>query len=142
MDEVVYKRAYSLEELPEVAEELLASSKERVFLFYAEMGAGKTTLIKELCRKLGSSDHFSSPTYSLVNEYACGNGKIFHFDLYRVKNAEELMDLGFEEYLDSGSYCFIEWPQLAEEFVEGARLNVKIDVDGDKRVLTAWRIKF
>jgi tRNA threonylcarbamoyladenosine biosynthesis protein TsaE len=88
----------------------------KVFTFNGEMGSGKTTFIKELCKVLNSEDDFSSPTYSIVNEYRSPQGKIFHFDLYRLRKESELFDLGFEEYLQSGNYCFIEWPELAHSF--------------------------
>src|SRR5688500_11060053 len=97
---------FKLNDLKQVAKTLLEKSGSKIFLFEGEMGSGKTTLIKEMCKQLGSHDHFSSPTYSIVNEYAFPGGRIFHFDLYRVSRVEELLDLGIEEYLDSGQYCF------------------------------------
>ncbi len=104
------------------------------------MGSGKTTFIKELCRSLGSKDNFSSPTYSIVNEYNYPKGKIYHFDLYRLKNSEELHNIGFLDYLDGKSYCFIEWPQMAETFLKGEPfIDVKIDVLDGKRMLSANR---
>jgi tRNA threonylcarbamoyladenosine biosynthesis protein TsaE len=103
--------------LPEACKKLIEfAGRSKVIAFNGEMGAGKTTFIKELCKTLGSQDDFGSPTYSIVNEYKLPKGKIFHFDLYRLKNEEELFDLGFEEYLQSGNYCFIEWPELAQPF--------------------------
>lgn len=112
------------------------AGKERVFLFTAPMGSGKTTFIKALCRCLGVTDTMSSPTYSIVNEYSTGNGKIFHFDLYRLKSAEELFELGFEEYLDSGNYVFIEWPELAMPFLN-TYLTIIISLEGNNRYLYA-----
>lgn len=88
------------------------AGNEKIFLFQGEMGAGKTTLIKSLCQQLGMEENVSSPTYSLVNEYALPKGKIYHFDFFRIKNELEAFDLGFEEYLSSGDYCFIEWPEM------------------------------
>jgi tRNA threonylcarbamoyladenosine biosynthesis protein TsaE len=127
----------SLESLPVVAKELLQTFKDdRLFFFDAQMGAGKTTLIKELCKQLGSEDNFSSPTYSIVNEYQIPGGHIFHFDLYRLKNKEELFDIGFEDYLKMNTYCFIEWPHLAKDLLmDGAHVKVAIEIDGDKRIL-------
>jgi len=85
----------------------------KIILFYGEMGAGKTRLIKEICKQLGVTDTMSSPTFSVVNEYnTSGNKIIYHFDLYRIKNIEECFDLGMEEYLYSDNYCFIEWPEI------------------------------
>lgn len=112
------------------------AGKERVFLFTAPMGSGKTTFIKALCRYLGVTDAMSSPTYSIVNEYGMDNGKVFHFDLYRLKSSEELFELGFEEYLDSGNYVFIEWPELAMPFLN-TYLTIIIRLEVNNRYLYA-----
>ena len=91
------------DELPDAASRLLRlAPNERIFLFEGEMGTGKTTLIKSVCRQLGITDWASSPTYSIVNEYNYPKGKIFHFDFFRIKNETEAFDIGFEEYLYSG----------------------------------------
>ncbi|MCW3076202.1 MAG: hypothetical protein JWO32_811 [Bacteroidetes bacterium] len=133
-----FELEYSLETLPVIARELLAFCGDaRVCLFDAPMGAGKTTLIKELCKTLGSKDAFSSPTFAIVNEYGYPEGKIFHFDLYRLNNPEELLDIGFEEYIHSGNYCFIEWPELAEEYITGNFIKVSIKNLGNIRYLHA-----
>src|SRR5688572_12476011 len=109
----------SQDELSELAAKLLQYAGDiKIFLFSGEMGSGKTTLIKSLCKELGSNDHFSSPTFSLVNEYQSPKGKIYHLDLYRIRQAEELMDIGIDELLDSGNYCFIEWPALVLDLLE------------------------
>lgn len=124
--------------LPAVAKALLDfAAPHRIFLFDAPMGAGKTTLIKELCRQLGSTDAFSSPTYSIVNEYSSPNGKLFHFDLYRIKDQEELLDLGVEDYLDGKHYCFLEWPELAENFLDKNYVKVLIHVNENIRYIRA-----
>jgi tRNA threonylcarbamoyladenosine biosynthesis protein TsaE len=131
-----FKAQYSLESIEAVATELLdVFTGERVFMIDAPMGAGKTTLIKELCKILGSRDNFSSPTYSIVNEYSHPDGKIYHFDLYRLKSEEELYDIGFDEYVGSGEYCFIEWPQLAKNLVDKSSVKVSISVNGNIRYL-------
>jgi tRNA threonylcarbamoyladenosine biosynthesis protein TsaE len=110
----------NLNELPNVANELLhAFPLARIFLFEAEMGCGKTTFIKELCKQLGSKDSFSSPTFSIVNEYASPLGELFHFDLYRLKNTDELAALGFYEYINENAYIFIEWPELSLPLLNG-----------------------
>lgn len=109
----------------------------KVMAFNGAMGAGKTTFIKELCRTLGSDDDFSSPSYSIVNEYKIPAGKIFHFDLYRLKKEEELLDLGFEEYLQSGNYCFIEWPELAQFFLLTPFLTIIIEQRQNNRYFRA-----
>ncbi|MBC7696622.1 MAG: tRNA (adenosine(37)-N6)-threonylcarbamoyltransferase complex ATPase subunit type 1 TsaE [Burkholderiales bacterium] len=110
---------------------------ERVFLFDAPMGAGKTTFIKTLCRRLHITDTMSSPTYSIVNEYHTNsNLKLFHFDLYRIKTAEELYELGFEEYVLSGNYVFIEWPELSLSFLS-SYLRIIINSENNIRYLCA-----
>lgn len=122
---------------PQAAKQLLDfAGNERVFLFTAAMGSGKTTFIKSVCRYLGVRDVMSSPTYSIVNEYNMNSGKVFHFDLYRLRSSQELVELGFEEYLFSGNYVFIEWPELALPFIESA-VNVKIEVETNNRYLYA-----
>ena len=129
----------SLENLPLVAKELLkVFPEDRIFLFNAEMGMGKTTFIKELCKQLGCTSNFSSPTYSIVNEYPCKENKVFHFDLFRLKNSSELFDIGFEDYIDGKTYCFIEWPELALPFLEGEKhVVVNINMMSGKRLFTA-----
>lgn len=103
---------YSLESLPEIASEIIASAKNKTLLFYGEMGVGKTTLIKEICKKLGVLDNISSPTFSLVNEYQTSKKEtVFHFDFYRITDEEEALDMGIEEYFFNDNWCLIEWPQ-------------------------------
>ena len=113
--------------LKDAAESLLKfAENEKIFLFQGEMGAGKTTLIKSLCIQLGMLENVSSPTYSLVNEYVFPEGRIFHFDFFRIKNESEAFDLGFEEYLTSGDYCFIEWPEMIPNLWPDSFLEIKI----------------
>lgn len=101
-----------LKDLQKAATQILSiHPDDRIFLFYGTMGAGKTTLINELCVQLGVKDHTSSPTFSIVNEYASDSGPIFHFDFYRLKTESEAFDLGYEEYFYSKNYCFVEWPE-------------------------------
>ncbi len=101
-----------LDELPAVAKTLLNGIPKGVVLFQGPMGAGKTTIITELCKQLGVEDAMSSPTFSLVNEYATKEGDpIYHFDFYRIEDEEEAMDMGYEDYFWSGSWCFVEWPE-------------------------------
>lgn len=108
------------------------SQQERIFLFEGDMGAGKTTLIKDLCRQLGSDDLVSSPTYSIVNEYCYPQGKIFHFDFFRIKSEAEAFDIGFEEYLYSGHYCLIEWPGKIQSLWPLHYITVAIDQADDQ----------
>ena len=124
--------ANSLNELPGIASQIISlASKNRVFLFYGEMGAGKTTLIKSLCKQLGTDDNIASPTFSIVNEYKTGEGSIFHFDFYRLKTQTEALDMGFEEYLYSGNYCFIEWPEKIPDLLPLHYISIKISVESN-----------
>jgi|SRR5690606_30424498 len=125
----------SIEELPKVAQEIIFSFHHKIILFEGEMGAGKTTLIKEIISAMGSKDETSSPTFSIVNEYETSIGKVYHFDLYRIKSEEEAMDFGIEEYLDSGDYCFIEWPDKIENLISGPHHTVKIIVQENQRTI-------
>ncbi|AUC84381.1 tRNA (adenosine(37)-N6)-threonylcarbamoyltransferase complex ATPase subunit type 1 TsaE [Polaribacter sp. ALD11] len=109
---------YSLENLSEIATVIITSVKNKTLLFYGEMGVGKTTLIKEICKQLGVLDTISSPTFSLVNEYETSKKeKIFHFDFYRITDEEEALDMGIEEYLYNNDWCLIEWPQNVENLL-------------------------
>lgn len=104
-----------LTDLPKAAQSLLDyASGNKIFLFKGDMGAGKTTFIKAICSALGVKSPVNSPTFALVNEYEYPGGLIYHFDCYRLKTAVEALDMGFEEYVASGAYCFIEWPEKIE----------------------------
>ena len=108
-----------------------------VFAFYGEMGAGKTTFIKALCRELQVQDTVTSPSFALVNEYRTKQGEmVFHFDFYRIKSIREAFDLGYEEYFFGASYCFIEWPEKIEELLPETVVNVNIKVlkDGSRDI--------
>ena len=105
---------FSLEDIDHVSKEVLNNLKSKTILFYGDMGAGKTTFIKSLIKNLGCKDEASSPTFSIVNEYEIENDKIFHFDLYRIKDIEEAYNFGIEDYLDSGHWVLIEWPEKIE----------------------------
>ena len=117
------------EEAEDVARRILQShDTAHVFALHGDLGAGKTTLIKAFCKVLGVTDRTSSPSFAIVNEYRTGEGDpLYHFDLYRLKAAEELDGIGFDEYLDSGSYCFIEWPELAADHLSAEVLHVRIE---------------
>lgn len=126
----------SEDNLKEVAEAILkAYPQERVFGFYGEMGAGKTTLIKEMCNVLGVQDVTSSPTFAIINEYWTTSGQpLYHFDFYRIDEPADATRVGFEEYLYSGSYCFIEWTEKVEEILQDDFVRVDIlRVDDSKR---------
>lgn len=120
----------SLQELDEAAARFLELAGEQtVIAFSGEMGAGKTTFIQALCRKLGITVEVNSPTFSLVNEYFTPQGNsIFHFDLYRIEFPEELFDMGYEEYFYSGSLCLIEWPEKAVSLIPEDALWVQIEI--------------
>ncbi len=111
---------YSLDNLTETVDQILPYTQDcNLMLFVGEIGAGKTTLIKTLCKKLGVNEIVSSPTYSIVNEYLIApNKKLYHFDLFRLKNEAEAEDIGFGEYLDSNYPCIIEWPEMAPSFLK------------------------
>jgi len=130
--------ATALTELKTIAESIITSiSPQKKIAFYGEMGAGKTTLIKEICLFLGVMENTSSPTFAIVNEYNASN-KIYHFDLYRIKSIEELLAIGIEEYLDSENYIFVEWPELLEPLMDKDRW-VRIHITSEanqKRIIT------
>ena len=126
----------SIEKLSSVALELLKLSHNRIFAIHGELGVGKTTLVKQLCHHLDIVDSVSSPTFSIVNEYMDTNGeKIFHFDLYRVNDVNELNQLGIDIYIDSGRYCFIEWPALVEPLILDNCTVIKMIKNTNKREL-------
>lgn len=127
-DSASFHYEFALSEISSLAPSLISFAENySIWLFYGEMGSGKTTLIKEVCRQMGVRDDISSPTFSIVNEYAVAENTIYHFDLYRLKNERELLDIGFEEYLDSGAYCFIEWPEKALPFLPQHFLEIKLE---------------
>lgn len=130
----------STAELDAIAKELIEEfGTNRIFAFYGKMGAGKTTFIQAICRALGSTDNVTSPTFALINEYnAAGDNSVFHFDFYRIKDIEEAFDLGYEDYIYSGNYCFIEWPEMIEQLLPEHLVEVKIEVkDDDSRMISA-----
>ena len=112
-------------------------SNSRIFAFYGEIGAGKTTFIKAICESLGATDVVSSPSFTIINEYRQSKGEpLYHIDLYRIKNRNEMLDLGIEEYFSSGSYCFIEWPEIIEEILPASTVKIIISVGiNEQRIL-------
>lgn len=124
----------SLDEINKAARQFLSLIGDaRVIAFYAKMGAGKTTFTRALCEELGVQEPVTSPTFAIVNEY---EGPIYHFDFYRLKSLKEAYDLGFEDYLYSGAYCLIEWPELVEDLLptESVRVHIIVDEDGTRTV--------
>ena len=139
-------KTYGLDALPLIAKELAGYIENgSILCFEGDLGAGKTTLIKELCKELGVQDLVSSPTFSLVNEYLVngpsGNSTIFHIDLYRLRDEQEAIDAGIEEQLFSGSICLVEWPQRAPGIIPEHAMHVILSVTDDShrliRVLSA-----
>ena len=116
-------------DLQDTAKQLLSHFPEdRIFAFYGGMGAGKTTFIKAICHELGSADYVTSPTFALINEYSTDDSAvIYHFDFYRIKKLEEAYDLGYEDYIYSGNYCFIEWPEMIESLLPEKIVEVRIN---------------
>lgn len=116
--------------IPAAKEVLGAFPDARIFAFYGKMGAGKTSFIKALCRELGVADIVQSPSFSIINEYKTQAGlAVFHFDFYRIKKTEEVFDIGYEEYLYSGSWCFLEWPELIGDLLPEDAVNIRIAED-------------
>jgi tRNA threonylcarbamoyladenosine biosynthesis protein TsaE len=127
----------SIHELPAIACALLEKYKnERIFLLRGAMGAGKTTFMQAVAKELQSKDTVSSPTFAIVNQYETKNGILYHFDFYRIKNLKEALDIGFEEYLYSGDYCFIEWAENVEELLPEDAINVCISADENNQIRT------
>lgn len=129
----------NLSEIPAIAEDIIKKyPKERIFGFYGGMGAGKTTLIKAICENMGATDQVSSPTFAIVNEYFTSSGSsIYHFDFYRIENLKELQQIGFEEYLESGNYCFMEWTEKVEPVLERDFIKITLTTDEyDQRHIT------
>ncbi len=126
-----------LTELDAMADQLLKVASPRVWCFHGDMGAGKTTFIKNICHRLGVAAGMTSPTFSIVNEYTGNAGqKIYHFDFYRLKKETEAYDIGVEEYFESGNYCFIEWPELIPSLVPQRHVDIWITVaDSDTRTI-------
>ena len=119
---------------------LLQTAPRRVFAFYGNMGAGKTTFIKQLCEDMGTQDVVNSPTFAIVNVYDVQNpysGEVYHFDCYRLKDLREAQDFGAEEYLYSGNYCFIEWPEMIAPLLPEDTVQVRIEVqeNGERKLV-------
>jgi len=128
----------NIKDIDKAAEKFLEIiQKPQVIAFIGEMGAGKTTFIKAICKALGVTDTVNSPTFAIINEYETqANKPIFHFDLYRLENPEEVLDIGFEDYLFSGNWCFIEWPSIAEHYLPEQHIKVEIEAleNGDRQL--------
>ncbi|WP_417857779.1 tRNA (adenosine(37)-N6)-threonylcarbamoyltransferase complex ATPase subunit type 1 TsaE [Xanthomarina gelatinilytica] len=130
-------KTYSISELNSIVKEIIATSKSKILLFYGEMGVGKTTLIKEICKELRIEDVANSPTFSLVNEYHTVNSEIvYHFDFYRIEDENEAYDIGIEDYFYSDAWCFIEWPQNIENLLplESTEIHISVLENGNRNM--------
>lgn len=125
-------RAADPAELDEIALQMLSyCAKDRKFALYGNLGAGKTALIKACCRSLGlSNKELSSPSFAIAHEYG-PKPVVFHLDLYRLKTVDELKGIGLEQYLDGPEYCFIEWPEIAESWLDSSVIRINIDLDAE-----------
>ncbi|MFY0481225.1 tRNA (adenosine(37)-N6)-threonylcarbamoyltransferase complex ATPase subunit type 1 TsaE [Flavobacterium sp. PLA-1-15] len=129
---------FSLEQINQVAQEVLKQNPQKVILFNGDMGVGKTTFIKALSKALGVKDATSSPTFSLVNEYEAENGKlVYHFDVYRLKNEAEAYDIGIDEYLYSDEWCFIEWAEKIPSLIpqQHSVIDIKLLSNGNRKLV-------
>ena len=129
---------FSIEEIQQVAHKIVSENPHKVILFHGEMGAGKTTVIKALAKELGVTQATSSPTFSLVNEYSTENNRlVYHFDVYRLKNESEALDFGIDDYLYSGNWCFIEWPEKIPNLLpdEYSEIFISVIPDGKRKIV-------
>ena len=125
-----------LEDWQTIIDEILPQLQHNIVLLKGNLGAGKTTFSQFLLKNLGSQDEVSSPTYAIVNEYDTPKGNVFHFDLYRMKSADEVEDIGIHEYLDNAFLCIIEWPEVyEEELAHFPHHEMSIENDGEYRVI-------
>lgn len=130
--------------LSEVSDYILNELKEsRFFAFFGDMGSGKTTLIKNICRKMQVEQTVNSPTFAIVNEYHSESyGNVYHFDFYRIKKIEEVYDIGYESYFYSDNYCFVEWPDIIEGLLPPAYIKVEIkELEQEQRLITIKAVK-
>lgn len=134
--------ACNVEDLIPISKEIIEATKgTNVFAFYGKMGAGKTTLIKAFCKSLNVIDEVNSPTFSIVNEYFTDKDEsIFHFDFYRIKKVEEVYDIGYEEYIYSDNYCFLEWPELITELLPPNYVFISINESDNGDRLISYKI--
>ena len=132
-----------VEGLAEVSDYLISLRDEAdIVAFFGPMGAGKTTLIKDLCHRMGVTDEVNSPTFAIVNEYVTGEGEtVYHFDFYRIKKIEEAYDIGYDNYFYSGNLCLIEWPEMIEPLLPEhyLRVDIQLGATDDERIVKIAR---
>ena len=130
-----YTYKATLKELDEIAGQIITDAgNHRIFALKGELGAGKTTLIQYLCKKLGVEDVVNSPTFAIMNEYRRLDGEpVFHFDFYRIKSVSEAYDLGYEQFFFSNNYCFIEWPEKIESLLNFPKATIFITSENGPR---------
>ena len=124
-------KSFNIVGINSIAKEILQTVDSKVLLFYGELGVGKTTLIGEILKELGCSGNVSSPTFSIVNEYNVKDGLVYHFDFFRIENEEEVYDIGFEDYLNSNNWIFIEWPEKIESLLPDHVNEVRLEKEQD-----------
>jgi len=130
-----------LDDLPGIAAQIISFAQRiKVWVFVGDLGAGKTTLIKKICKNLGVTDEVASPTFAIINEYDAEGAPFYHFDFYRLKTEQEAIDIGVGEYFYSGNYCFIEWPQKVENILPDELLMISIESKGgEERIFKLTR---
>ena len=127
----------NLNDLEKITNNILSNCSRRKIAIDGTLGVGKTTLVKNFCKNLGVIDHVSSPTFPIINEYSTkSNEKIYHFDFYRLNSFQEAIEIGTDLYLDTDSYCFIEWPELILPLLNKDVLFLSIKIEKQNRVLT------
>ena len=125
--------SYTLNQIPQIAKQIIDEASSKILLFYGEMGVGKTTLIKEIVKQLEVDDVVTSPTFSLVNEYVSRKGDtIYHFDFYRIEDENEVLDIGIDEYFDSDNWCLIEWPENIKNIVPLNAVKIRLSTNEDE----------
>jgi len=128
---------FSLQQLSDIAHQIIQISTEKTLLFYGSMGVGKTTLIKEIVKQLGVNDVVSSPTFSLVNEYETLQGDlVYHFDFYRIDSDEEALDIGIEDYFNDNNWCLVEWPEKVKNLLplDAVEIHLSLNNDGTRNI--------
>lgn len=117
---------YKIQNINSIVKKILNKTNKKIFFMYGDLGSGKTSLVKEFVKQIGSKDKVISPTYNIVNKYKLGNSSIFHLDLYRMKSLDEILYIGIDQYLYSQNYCFIEWPKYLEKWFCKSKISIKI----------------